>query len=95
MPTKNGNKCGATNVSGPLFKYKGFEVVVGELKDDLPHYLVLNAKTNVIEGSSHKLVEARLYTCALADETEKQDLLLLEGKSLREPDDGRARAAFN
>ena len=67
--------CQEIAVGDPLFQYKGFAVRVGYMVDrnDLPHYLVLNEATEVIEHSTSRLVEARAVCVVLGQQLELQD----------------------
>ena len=66
---------------GPsVFTYKTHSVRVGTVSDeDIPHYLVVYDIYDVMEGSSHRLMDARQLCVLLADETEKQSKAIEDG----------------
>ena len=48
----------------------------GDSNKDIPHYLVINTMTNVVEGSSARLFEARGICQAFAAELRDQNDLI-------------------
>lgn len=63
-----------------------FGVFVGyinnENNSDIPHYLVINLLHNVIEGSTAKLIDARVLAFVLAKEVKEQDELIAKKEAL-------------
>lgn len=67
---------------GPYSVYVGY--VENDSNRDIPHYLIINNDTWVVEGSAARLPEAR-GTCAFfAAELKAQDALIAKGESLVE-----------
>lgn len=78
------------NIEGkPLYTEGQYSVYKGWIDDekhnDIPHYLIINMETWVVEGSAARLFEARGMCSAFSHELELQNKMLAEGKPLVEP----------
>jgi hypothetical protein len=64
----------------PIFLAAPYHVIVGYIESDanrdIPHYLIINTITNVIEGSSARLFEARGICQAYSMELKGQDEMI-------------------
>lgn len=71
---------GVTIIGEAIFSYGSYSVFVGLIPDntnrDIPHYLLVNTETKVVEGSSARLFEARGMCEAYGKELEAQNDLL-------------------
>jgi hypothetical protein len=76
----------------PIFNEGTFAVYVGyidtpERKNDVPHYLIINTRYNVVEGSSASIFEARGHCAYLNAQYEAQEDMITKGVKLFEADD--------
>lgn len=77
------------NIEGkPLFTEGSYSVYKGwiesDVNRDIPHYLIINNDTWVVEGSAARLFEARGMCSAFSKELIAQDKLLSKGESIVE-----------
>ena len=79
---------GVVILGEPIYQEGVYQVVVGYLvnakNQDVPHYLIINVETSVIEGSSARLFEARSVAAAFNAELKSQDNLIAKGVGLVE-----------
>jgi hypothetical protein len=73
--------------NGPIYTSGSYGVFIGYLdtetrKNDVPHYLIINLRYDVIESSSANLMDARGQCQYLNQSLEAQELLLQKGELL-------------
>jgi hypothetical protein len=79
---------GVSLTGKPLFSEGPYAVYVGTVdadgRGDIPHYLIVNIQTTVVEGSAARLFEARGMCSMFAKELAEQDDLLSKGEAIVE-----------
>ena len=96
---------GTTITAGmvPLYTDGDYSVYVARIEnkdknDDMDHYLIINDRYGVIEGSFNRLVEARAAAWALAEAVHEQDQRIHNGHPLvdqKEVERANGRNKFN
>ena len=74
-------------IGNPIFVDGSYGVINGYIdtetrKNDVPHYLIVNLRHEVIEGSASSLFEARGQCSYFNHQLEAQDTLLKKGETL-------------
>jgi hypothetical protein len=79
---------GVITIGASLYNKGVYSVYVGYLETndnkDIPHYLIINTDTEVVEGSAARLFDARAMVDAFFNELSNQDALIAKGESLVE-----------